>query len=57
MKNRVKYVPKRIAVIEKIFYIVCILFLLWITISWVDVNIHNQIPNYHYSDLNFFTYF
>lgn len=57
MKNRIKYVPKRIAVIEKIFYIACILFLLWIIISWVDVNIHNQTPNYQYSDLNFFTYF
>lgn len=30
--------------IEKIFMIISIMFLLWIVASFVDVNLHNNIP-------------
>ena len=44
--------------IEKIFIIICILFLLWILISFIDVNLHNNATETakEIADWNFFKF-
>lgn len=43
-------------IIENVLKILCAALLLWIVISFVDVNLHN-LSDYHYLSWNFFTWF
>lgn len=43
-------------VIEAIFIIVSILFVLWAGISWIEIVSKNLAPNPTYSPTNFFTF-
>lgn len=56
MKNQIRYVPKKFARLNYILAILTICFLLWVFLSWIEVNMHNKAPYYNYSELNFFKF-
>ena len=39
---------------EIVFYVICLIILAWVFISFIDVNLHHYIRDYVYSGWNFF---
>ena len=55
MKKKYRWNVKKF--LSNIYTLVCMLFVAWVILSWIDVIIHNTSDNPTYSNLNIFQFF
>lgn len=54
MKKKYRWNVKKF--LSNIYTLVCMLFVSWVILSWIDVMIHNTSGSYTYSNLNMFQF-